>query len=189
MGTTPKYGLPYPELTDPPDGPAQIKALALAIETTLGPVIPTVQTGALTLVMNNAASATTTVTYSRAFSAAPSPVANIQSQSGVITGWMLRCVSVTTGGMSISMNGPSAVTYSPYINWTASLTAAAPAAMAQDYIEPGWHYVTATCHTAECPKNGEPVTGLLVPDNPEEWGWTGITCGACGQPITDIVPS
>lgn len=32
MGTTPKYLLPYPELTDPPDGPAQIKALALAID-------------------------------------------------------------------------------------------------------------------------------------------------------------
>lgn len=36
MGTTPKYGWPYPELTsDPPDGPAQIKALAMSIENTL----------------------------------------------------------------------------------------------------------------------------------------------------------
>lgn len=36
MGTTPVYGWPYPELTpDPPDGPAQIKALATAIENTI----------------------------------------------------------------------------------------------------------------------------------------------------------
>lgn len=32
MGTTPKYGLPYPELIDPPDGPAQIGALASGVE-------------------------------------------------------------------------------------------------------------------------------------------------------------
>ena len=35
MGSTPTYQLPYPELTDPPDGPAQIKALALATESAL----------------------------------------------------------------------------------------------------------------------------------------------------------
>jgi hypothetical protein len=28
MGTTPKYALPYPEQSDPPDGPTQIRALA-----------------------------------------------------------------------------------------------------------------------------------------------------------------
>ena len=37
MGTTAKYGWPYPELTDPPDGPAQLKALAEGIENTLYP--------------------------------------------------------------------------------------------------------------------------------------------------------
>jgi len=42
MGTTPKYGWPYPELTpDPPDGPAQVKALALAVEGTVAQTAPT----------------------------------------------------------------------------------------------------------------------------------------------------
>lgn len=33
--TTPVYALPYPETTDPPDGPSQMSALALAVETEL----------------------------------------------------------------------------------------------------------------------------------------------------------
>ena len=32
---TPVYGWPRPALTDPPDGPAQISALAIAVETTM----------------------------------------------------------------------------------------------------------------------------------------------------------
>lgn len=35
MGTTPNYSWPYPELTDRPDGAAQIKALANSVDTTL----------------------------------------------------------------------------------------------------------------------------------------------------------
>lgn len=35
MGTTPNYLWPYPELTDPPDGATQIKALANAVDTSL----------------------------------------------------------------------------------------------------------------------------------------------------------
>lgn len=191
MGNTPKYGWPYPELTDAPDGPAQIKALALAIEAALAPAIPTVQTNPVnvTIVINNTTSGVATVTFPRAFTATPSPVANILAQGGLVVGWLLRCVGVSATGMSIQMNGPTPITYSPTINWIAALNATAPAAATTDYVEPGWHYVTATCHTPGCPKDGEPVAGLLVPDNPEEWGWTGITCGACGQPITDIIPT
>lgn len=42
MGTTSQYALPYPELTDPPDGAGQIKALATAIDNLLkaGFIIP-----------------------------------------------------------------------------------------------------------------------------------------------------
>lgn len=32
MGVTPVYAFPYPELTDPPNGPSQIQALATAVE-------------------------------------------------------------------------------------------------------------------------------------------------------------
>lgn len=36
MGNTTTYGWPYPELTDPPDGASQMKALANAIDATVG---------------------------------------------------------------------------------------------------------------------------------------------------------
>jgi hypothetical protein len=35
VGVTPVYGFPYPALTDPPNGPAQIQALAEAVEADL----------------------------------------------------------------------------------------------------------------------------------------------------------
>lgn len=35
MGTTPVYALPYPALTDAPNGPAQLQSLATAVETQL----------------------------------------------------------------------------------------------------------------------------------------------------------
>ena len=35
MATTPVYGLPSPEITDPADGPTQIAALASQVESTL----------------------------------------------------------------------------------------------------------------------------------------------------------
>jgi len=40
MGATPKYNLPYPELTDPPNGPSQIQALAVAVEAAFGVAFP-----------------------------------------------------------------------------------------------------------------------------------------------------
>lgn len=42
MGTTTKFAIPYPELTDPPDGAGQMKALAQKVDTALaGPLICT----------------------------------------------------------------------------------------------------------------------------------------------------
>lgn len=35
MGTTPTYGFPYPELSDPPNGPSAFQALAEAVEDTI----------------------------------------------------------------------------------------------------------------------------------------------------------
>ena len=40
--------------------------------------------------------------------------------------------------------------------------------------------VVLTCHTEECGNDGVAVT-LTVPD-----GAVTYTCGACGQPITDV---
>lgn len=70
MGTTPKYQLPYPELTDPPDGPAQIKALAQATETAITPAVLTgtvvlfYQQSAIQSVPNNAA---TPIVFDKAY--------------------------------------------------------------------------------------------------------------------------
>jgi hypothetical protein len=35
MGTTPTFGFPYPESSDPPDGPAQMQSLAESIDSTI----------------------------------------------------------------------------------------------------------------------------------------------------------
>ena len=43
MGTTPNFHLPYPELTDSPDVPRDIKALALALDTPPAPTTGLVQ--------------------------------------------------------------------------------------------------------------------------------------------------
>jgi len=64
MGTTPNYTWPYPELTDPPDGAGQIKALANAIDTSLKQLIDPLNAPALTVVhqtvAQNIPTATTT---------------------------------------------------------------------------------------------------------------------------------
>lgn len=38
MGTTPQYGIPYPQLSDAPNGPTQMQALATQVEASLSPV-------------------------------------------------------------------------------------------------------------------------------------------------------
>jgi hypothetical protein len=38
MPDTTRYSLPYPDVTDPPNGPDQLQNLAEAVETTLGPI-------------------------------------------------------------------------------------------------------------------------------------------------------
>lgn len=52
MGQTPTYHLPWPEETDPPDGPVQIRALAQATETAVAGVATAAGSGA-TAAQNN----------------------------------------------------------------------------------------------------------------------------------------
>ena len=45
---------------------------------------------------------------------------------------------------------------------------------------------TATCHTPDCGNNGVPI--------PVQWddAWgpgPNVSCGVCGQPITDVTPT
>lgn len=50
---------------------------------------------------------------------------------------------------------------------------------------------TVTCHTDGCRKSGEAVPGLPVtyddPESGEEIRVDVVTCGVCGEPITDVV--
>lgn len=188
MGTTQYNQIPYPELTDPPDGPAQMKALADRVDQLLHTGVPAVQAGSFTGGQSGASSATATVTFPRTFTAMPSVSTNINSGIGATMQAWTRGINATTTGFTYLMFAAVAMTYSVSLQWIAALTPSIP--VARDSAPPEeWHYVTATCHTPECPKDGEPVSGILIPDDPAAWGWTGITCGACGQPITDIVPS
>jgi len=187
MGSTQYNQIPYPELTDPPDGPAQMKALADRVDQLLHTGVPTVQAGQFTGGPNNAVSYSTSVTFPRAFSTAPTVVTNINSGSGSVNTSSPRAFGISATAFTYNIFATATVTYSVPLQWAAVLSATVPVAVTR--TEDGWHYVTATCHTAQCPKDGQPVEGIMVPDDPAAWGWTGIICGACGQPITDIVPT
>ena len=83
------------------------------------------------------------------------------------------------------MDGPAAQTFSLPCQWLAVDTFTYPvsALRAQPRIEPDWHYIDVACTNAACRQFEIPVTGLAVPDVPEDWGWQGVLCGTCSQPI------
>jgi hypothetical protein len=187
MGSTQYNAIPYPDLTDPPDGPAQMKALADRVDALLHTGIPLVQAGSF----NGGPTATTgyslTITFPRAFTGLPTVVTNLNSGGGTTFSSATRAYGVSVTGFTFNTNSTTAVTFNASLQWLASITPSAPIAVVR--MEDGWHTVTATCHTPECPKNGIAIPGILVPDDPGPLGWTGINCGVCGQPITDIIPS
>lgn len=191
MGTTPKYLWPYPELTDPPDGPAQIKALALAIDDTINKGTPVQQCGEVTITITADVVGSKSVTFPRAFPSKPVVVTNMSSGGTPSIGHIPKAELITTTSCNIYTRTTSAAgTWSPIVQWLGMTAATTPLAVTGRTAAPeGFHYVTATCRNDECPKNGEPVGDILVPDDPVSYGWTGIECGACGQPITDIVPA
>jgi hypothetical protein len=209
MGTTPNFAWPYPERTDPPDGPAQIKALANAADTTVKAVkttadaakttadaatvnlgkLPTRGYAGRTAVNSaGAGSLTKSLTFPVAFAAQPSISTNLTLAVGTNSGWTSRAINGTATGFTMFAAG-TASSWSGNIDWAAyELNTTVTALVGPRAAGPqGWHYVIATCWTLGCPKSGEPVSGLLVPDDPEFWGWAGIVCGACAEPITDVV--
>ena len=62
MPSTPIYGLPYPSLSDPPNGPAQFQALAEAVETELDRIDDTISGVPITQSSSIAAAVNTTST-------------------------------------------------------------------------------------------------------------------------------
>lgn len=66
MPNTPIYGLPYPSLGEPPDGPAQLEALAEAVEALIVPIKPVTDlfaTGATVTNVQNTSGTTASASY------------------------------------------------------------------------------------------------------------------------------
>lgn len=198
--TTPTWGLPYPDSAEHTRTWEFWQALAEAVDTKLTTVkngIPNVQTGSVSMAINAATSGTVTLTWPRAFTATPSCATNMTTGSGSTSDWKSRMITVSATGGTVFAFGPT-LTLTFTVQWIAALNAAAPIAVGAGVgsagappppaprSEDGWHTVTATCHTPGCPNEDVPVPGISIPDDPAAWGWTGVACGACGQPITDL---
>jgi len=243
MGNTPNFNLPYPESLDKPDGAAQIRDLAVAVDTvdkTQADNIAAFNTNLgltnqnLTTTNNNLATETTnrtnadsaeataranadaalgvrldrlpvrieaytvdvpvngtsavkTVTFARAFASKPAVTVNLEEQIGESSGWYGRAISIGTTAFNMYVKGPTAA-FSANCQWIAAqYTGSQPAMVRATAAEEGWKSVTATCRHAGCPRDGVPTVGVLIPTDPQAWGWVGVECGACGQAITDVV--
>lgn len=188
--------IPYPDLTDPPDGATQIKAVATSVAANLTSIknalntLPVIQMGNKLGGPTSSTAATVGVTFPIAFQTIPVVVTNL-STAGTAIRWSLRAISTTATAFNLYLASTDnvAATFSASMDWVAhARDVVLPLTKTQQAPFPDWHYVTATCHNPACPKNNEPVAGILVPDIPEDWGWMGLYCGACGQEITDITP-
>ena len=185
MGTTPTYTWPYPELTDPPDGAGQIKALANAVDATIaalhgrlpyamaaGKVTTTTANG------NNAQQVTVNFPAGR-FSVAPIvtlAVLQIPSTSSMQRTHEPFIYALSATAMSVQQNNLTGVNWTANfdIHWMAvqMLAGAAPGIL--DVKAAG----SATCHTPECDNAGIPIpVASLDGDH---------FCGVCGHPITDL---
>jgi len=196
MGTTTNYQIPYPELTDPPDGAGQMKALATkvdtqlkAVDTTLRAGIVAVQVGTVTLTGSGSTNVSATVTFSKAFTSAPVVMTNMRGVAGGSFGVATRATAPSATGATIWATSAAASTWAATpVEFLAALPGPGPLFVAAQLIVPdGWHNVTVSCGHKDCPRVGHRIDDILVPDAAEEWGWQGITCGTCGQPITDLL--
>jgi hypothetical protein len=183
MGNTPIYGWPYPELTDPPDGPAQIRALGTAIEGTLAAKAPfAISAGSTPVQLTASTAGNVAVTFPlNRFTQIPLVVGAVSGGSGGAFGCYSPHASPTTSGMTLYLDRAAATTAAIPVHWIAMqmTSAAAPGLLADE----GFIDRVVTCHTVGCDNAGYPIT-LSVPDD-----LTAFVCGVCGQPITDIVPS
>jgi hypothetical protein len=136
-----------------------------------------------------AGSITKTITFPVAFAAQPAISTNLTLAVAGNSGWTSRGINGTASGFTMFAAG-TAASWTGNIDWQALElnTTVSLLSLPQSDAPEGWHYVTATCTNPECPNHGQPVTGILVPDDPEFWGWAGVVCGQCGEPIDDLVP-
>lgn len=143
-GTTTAYALPYPETTDPPDGAAQIKALAEAVDTVLA-TLATRGKGVVASVVVGTSSdigTTETITASATFNAEAgrayrvsltTPVLDNQasaSQTAIVTLRHAAGATVTSAGTIIA----KAVRNTPATTASTSAGSAAETATAVGWI-------------------------------------------------------
>ena len=103
MGTTTR-GYPYPESSDPPDGAAQVQALAEAVDTDTADLdgrvtiieAVTAQSGTVVLTWSSSATATAAVTFLKPYASPPAVVVSSENRYRIIS-----VSSVTTTGCNI----------------------------------------------------------------------------------------
>ncbi|GIG69748.1 hypothetical protein [Phytomonospora endophytica] len=115
MGSTPVYALPYPESTDPPNGPAQFRALAEATETALATFGMATDIMAGRFLVNQLATGnqTRTLTFPRALNGGNDVV-------GLVTGYTTAPNNNTVALGQVTRTNMEVTTYrgSSTGNWT-----------------------------------------------------------------------
>lgn len=184
MGTTPIYAWPYPELIDPPDGASQIKALALAVETTMSRLPYAMAAGQLLMAANGQTVIAGTITFP-AGRFTQTPLVTLTSLYNPASSASQRAYTpfiaspFSNTSMGVQINNSVAWTSNLWMNWIAvQMTSVAAPGMLSDDLGP---MSTAVCRIAGCDNRDIPIE-IHRSDEP-------VYCGVCGHPIEDIEPT
>jgi hypothetical protein len=195
MGTTPNLILPYPEPSASVDVPRDVKALALAVDTKLNPVLRSVVPTAAgmastTITEGNSVSGPTLVTYPVGrFTVGPAVLATCTdpqySAAAISNGFSSAMV------FSTFLFGPLGAQVTPSVCWAAIQPTPLPitafgvtAGPTSTMVLPD-QPVVVICHTSGCTNANIAITANVYDSaNPPE-----TVCGVCFQPITDITPA
>ena len=198
MKNTTAWQIPYPESGDHTrtweywQGIAdKVDQIFTTFKTALN-TLPTIQLGTFTGGPSSQAQIATSVTFPKAFLQAPIVVTNNTTSAAGGVKWISRAYSITPTGFNyylVAADGITA-TWSALQQWTAMikdpvmpLLTATETASSVEPAPQGWHNVSAVCANPACENYRIEVPGILIPDAPDDIGWTGIICGACSQPI------
>ena len=197
MLNTPTWQIPYPESGEHTRTWEFWQAIAQRVDACLTTLknqtkaaLPIIQLGSVNMSPNAISVVSTTVTYPTAFAAIPTVLTGLATSPSGSSSWTTKGVNATTSNFTLFAQSATNTngTFTVAVAWQATLLGTPmPAALLRSAPPDGWHSVSATCHTPDCPSDGQTIDDIVVPDVPEEWGWTGITCGGCGQPIATVI--
>ena len=186
-------GFPYPAPTDPvSQGADAIRALAEALD----PRAPIQAMGFINISVTTS-SATAAVTFPAGrFAVAPYVWTNLFTGAGGTQRLVARCWAATPTGASLGLwtgDGTATSASNLPVQWLAVAVPLVAVGLGLQAPMPtaftGLVYATVTCTTEGCPNEDVPLE-LVVGYRDEETGETllvgSVTCGVCGQPITDI---